>query len=201
MSLAYLDPGNLESSLQLGSYTNFQLVWVLWWATVMGLVLQEMSARIGLVTGKDLAQLVRGVSCCTSQCDLAGRPETLRVRFSLTASCVAQEYPRWLNYVIYAMMEVAVIGADIQEVVGSGIAINLLTGLDIWVGCLITGFDTFTFLIVQYVAAARARTQANARNSLTRCCSAISAAATSQCRPEQIRPALAGMRACAILRR
>ena len=52
MSLAYLDPGNLESSLQQGAYTRFSLVWVLWWATVMGLVLQEMSARLGLVTGR-----------------------------------------------------------------------------------------------------------------------------------------------------
>ena len=49
---AYLDPGNLESSLQQGAYTRFALLWVLWWATVMGLVLQEMSARLGLVTGR-----------------------------------------------------------------------------------------------------------------------------------------------------
>ena len=121
MSLAYLDPGNLESSLQLGAYTHFSLVWVLWWATVMGLVLQEMSARLGLVTGSDLAQLVRA------------------------------HYPRYVCYTVYVMMEIAVIGADIQEVVGSGVAIKLLTGLPVWVGCLITGFDTITFLAVQYL--------------------------------------------------
>lgn len=123
MSLAYLDPGNLESSLQMGGYVNFDLVWVLWWATVMGLVLQEMSARLGLVTGMDLAQMVRTY------------------------------YPRWVNYVVYIMMEIAVIGADIQEVVGSGVAIKLLTNgyVPIWVGCLITGIDTFTFLAVQYL--------------------------------------------------
>ena len=118
MSLAYLDPGNLEGSLQLGAYANFSLLWVLWWATVMGLILQEMSARLGLVTGCDLAQSVRAY------------------------------YPRWLCYTVYVMMEIAVIGADIQEVVGSGIAIKLLTGLPIWAGCLITGIDTFTFLAV-----------------------------------------------------
>ena len=123
MSLAYLDPGNLESSLQLGSYTQFQLVWVLWWATVMGLILQEMSARIGLVTGRDLAQAVR------------------------------DEYPRWLSFVVYAMMEIAVIGADIQEVVGSGIAFNLLSGgaIPVWAGCLITAFDTVTFLAIGWL--------------------------------------------------
>mmetsp|Transcript_84262 Transcript_84262/g.252709 ORF Transcript_84262/g.252709 Transcript_84262/m.252709 type:complete len:589 (+) Transcript_84262:117-1883(+) len=121
MSLAYLDPGNLESDLQEGAYTGYRIVWVLWWATVMGLILQEMSARIGIVTGRDLAQTVR-----------AG-------------------YPRWLNYVIYVNMEIAVIAADIQEVVGTSIAINLLSGgrVPIWMGCLITTFDTFSFLMVQ----------------------------------------------------
>jgi len=123
MSLAYLDPGNLESDLQQGSYTGLQIVWVLWWATVMGLILQELSSRIGCVTGSDLAQCVRGY------------------------------YPRWLNYVVYANMEIAVIGSDIQEVVGSGIALNLLTQgwMPVWVGCIITGLDTFTFLAVHYL--------------------------------------------------
>jgi hypothetical protein len=78
MSLAYLDPGNLESDLQQGAYTNNQLIWVLWWATVMGLVLQELSARIGIVTGSDLAEQSRA------------------------------SYPRWLNNTIYVMMEIAV---------------------------------------------------------------------------------------------
>ena len=59
MSLAYLDPGNLESDLQQGAYTGLTIVWVLWWSTVVGLILQELSARIGVVTGHDLAQTVR----------------------------------------------------------------------------------------------------------------------------------------------
>ncbi len=123
MSLAYLDPGNLESNLQQGAYTRLSIVWVLWWATVTGFVLQEMSARLGLVTGKDLAQAVR------------------------------EEYPRWLSLVVYVMMEVAVIGADVQEVVASGIAFNLLShgSIPVWVGCLITAVDTITFLAVGYL--------------------------------------------------
>ena len=84
MSLAYLDPGNLESDLQMGAYANLELIWVLSWATVMGFFLQELSARLALVTGLDLAQHVR------------------------------KGYPRWLNYVIYVMMEIAVIGSDVQ---------------------------------------------------------------------------------------
>jgi hypothetical protein len=122
MSLAYLDPGNLESDLQQGAYTGFSLVWVLWWATVMGLILQELAARLGVVTGMDLAEHVRS------------------------------GYPRWLNYAVYVNMEIAVIASDIQEVVGCGIAIYLLSngGIPVWAGCIITGIDTFTFLGVQY---------------------------------------------------
>mmetsp|Transcript_26789 Transcript_26789/g.90350 ORF Transcript_26789/g.90350 Transcript_26789/m.90350 type:complete len:593 (-) Transcript_26789:148-1926(-) len=121
MSLAYLDPGNLESNLQAGAYTGLRLTWVLWWATMMGLVMQESAARLALVTGCDLAQLVRA------------------------------RYPRWLNYVVYFNMEAAVIAADIQEVVGSAIALSLLSGgwVPLWLGCIITGLDTFTFLAVQ----------------------------------------------------
>jgi len=123
MSLAYLDPGNLESDLQQGAYTGLEIVWVLWWATVIGLILQELSARIGVVTGKDLAQNIR------------------------------KEYPLWMTYIIYVNMELAVVASDIQEVVGSGIAFNLLTNgwMPVWVGCIITGLDTFTFLAVHYL--------------------------------------------------
>lgn len=123
MSLAYLDPGNLESDLMQGAYTGYSIVWVLWWATVMGLILQELSARIGVVTGLDVAQSIR------------------------------KGYPKWLTVVIYINMELAVVTSDIQEVVGSAIAIYLLTNgaVPVWVGCIITGMDTFTFLAVHYL--------------------------------------------------
>jgi hypothetical protein len=111
ISLAYLDPGNLEANLQSGAYTGLRLTWVLWWATVLGLVMQETAARLALVTGRDLAQTVRA------------------------------HYPRWLTHVIYVMMEAAVVAADIQEVVGSSIALLLLSNgwIPLWLGCLITG--------------------------------------------------------------
>ena len=123
MSLAYIDPGNLESDLQQGAYTGGTLIWITWWSTVLGFLLQEMSARIGLATGCDLAQLVR------------------------------QHYPRWLSISVYVMMEIAVIGADIQEVIGTAVGLRLLFGLQLWVGCLITVADTFTFMLVQRLGA------------------------------------------------
>lgn len=121
MSLAYLDPGNLEADLQQGAYTNYTLLWVLFWATALGLLLQEMAARLGVVTGKTLAEAARA------------------------------EYPLATSYVLYAMMELAIIGSDIQEVLGSAIGLNILCGLELWVGCLVTGLDTFTFLAVHHL--------------------------------------------------
>ena len=118
MSLAYLDPGNLESDLQQGATTGATQVWVLWWSTVIGFVMQEGCARLGLVTGRDLAQ------------------------------CVRAGYPRWVSLMVYGAMELAVTGSDVQEVVGSAIALKLLFGLPLWAGCLVTVVDTLTFLLV-----------------------------------------------------
>jgi len=59
MSIAYLDPGNLEADLQAGAYAGYELLWVLLWCTFMGLVLQVLAARLGVVTGRNLAQMCR----------------------------------------------------------------------------------------------------------------------------------------------
>ena len=91
MSMAYLDPGNLTSDLQQGAYTEYQLLWVLWWSTVAGWILQVLSARLGVVTGRDLAQTCR------------------------------DEWPKWACYNLFFQIELAVIGADIQEVLGSAV--------------------------------------------------------------------------------
>lgn len=121
MSLAYLDPGNLESDLQSGAFTGYSLLWVLLLCTIAGLILQILSARLAMVTGRDLA-------------------ETCRV-----------EYPRPLSLLLWIMTELAIIGADIQEVVGTGIALRVLFGWPLWVGSVATGADTFTFLMIHYL--------------------------------------------------
>ena len=58
MSIAYLDPGNIESDMQSGAIAQYSLLWVTLWATVLGLVLQRLSARIGVVSGKHLAEVI-----------------------------------------------------------------------------------------------------------------------------------------------
>ena len=118
MSIAYLDPGNLEADLQSGAYAGNQLLWMLFWATVAGFILQVLALRLGVVTGKHLAQVCR------------------------------EEYSRPTSLVLWVMTETAIIGSDIQEVVGSAIAFKLLFGWSIVTGCIVTGLDTFTFLLL-----------------------------------------------------
>lgn len=113
MSIAFLDPGNLEGDLQSGAIAGYSLLWLLMWATAMGLLVQLLSARLGVATGRHLAELCR------------------------------DEYPNWARYVLWVMAELALIGADIQEVIGSAIAIKILSNgyLPLWAGVVITACD------------------------------------------------------------
>lgn len=113
MSVAFLDPGNLEGDLQAGAIAGYSLLWLLMWATAMGLLIQLLSARLGVATGRHLAELCR------------------------------EEYPRWARLLLWFMAEVALIGADIQEVIGSAIAIKILSNglIPLWMGVIITALD------------------------------------------------------------
>nr|GEY30339.1 metal transporter Nramp3-like [Tanacetum cinerariifolium] len=121
MSIAFLDPGNLEGDLQAGAIAGYSLLWLLMWATAIGLLVQLLSARLGVATGRHLAELCR------------------------------DEYPNWAGKLLWVMAELALIGADIQEVIGSAIAIKILTNgaLPLWAGVLITAFDCFIFLFLE----------------------------------------------------
>ncbi|KAG8377509.1 hypothetical protein BUALT_Bualt08G0040300 [Buddleja alternifolia] len=121
MSIGFLDPGNLEGDLQAGAIAGYSLLWLLMWATGMGLLIQLLSARVGVATGRHLAELCR------------------------------EEYPNWARILLWFMAEVALIGADIQEVIGSAIAIQILSRgvLPLWAGVLITASDCFIFLLLE----------------------------------------------------
>ncbi|GAB5573777.1 natural resistance-associated macrophage protein 2 isoform X1 [Prionailurus iriomotensis] len=120
MSIAYLDPGNIESDLQSGAVAGFKLLWVLLLATMVGLLLQRLAARLGVVTGLHLAEVCH------------------------------RQYPRVPRIILWLMVELAIIGSDMQEVIGSAIAINLLSvgRVPLWGGVLITIADTFVFLFL-----------------------------------------------------
>lgn len=120
MSIAYLDPGNIESDLQAGTVAQYRLLWVLMWSTVLGLLMQRLSARLGTVTGHHLAEL-----------------------------CY-RRYPRIPRIFLWLMIEIAIIGSDMQEVIGTAIALYMLTNklLPLWAGVLLTIMDTFSFLLL-----------------------------------------------------
>ncbi|OQR74993.1 protein Malvolio-like, partial [Tropilaelaps mercedesae] len=120
MSIAYLDPGNIESDLQSGAVASYKLLWVLLTATMFGLMMQRLAARIGVVSGHHLAELCR-----------------LR-------------YPKFTRYLLWILVEIAVVGSDMQEVIGTSIALYLLTNgrLQVYWGVIITICDTFTFLLL-----------------------------------------------------
>ncbi|KAL3726124.1 hypothetical protein ACJRO7_031069 [Eucalyptus globulus] len=121
MSIAFLDPGNLEGDLQAGAVAGYSLLWLLLWATAMGLLVQLLAARLGVATGRHLAELCR------------------------------EEYPTWARLALWFMAEVALVGADIQEVIGSAIALNILSNgvLPLWSGVIITAADCFIFLFLE----------------------------------------------------
>ncbi|XP_074047475.1 natural resistance-associated macrophage protein 1 [Macrotis lagotis] len=120
MSIAFLDPGNIESDLQAGAAAGFKLLWVLFWATVLGLLCQRLAARLGVVTGKDLAEI----------CHLY--------------------YPKVPRVLLWLVMEIAIIGSDMQEVIGTAISFSLLSArrIPLWGGVLITIVDTLFFLFL-----------------------------------------------------
>lgn len=97
MSIAYLDPGNIQSDLQSGVTADYKLLWVLLYSTSLGLLMQILSARIGVVTGKHLAEL-----CYT-------------------------RYPKLPRIFLWLMTEIAIIGSDMQEVIGTAVAIHMLS--------------------------------------------------------------------------
>ncbi|XP_035998564.1 natural resistance-associated macrophage protein 2 isoform X1 [Fundulus heteroclitus] len=120
MSIAYLDPGNIESDLQSGAKAGFKLLWVLLVATIIGLLLQRLAARLGVVTGMHLAEVCH------------------------------RQYPTVPRVILWLMVELAIIGSDMQEVIGCAIAFNLLSSgrIPLWAGVLITLIDTFFFLFL-----------------------------------------------------
>lgn len=119
MSIAYLDPGNLEADLQAGAYAGYQLLWVLMWCTFIGFLLQVLAARLGVATGSNLAQACR------------------------------KEYGRKTVWILWIMTEMAIIGSDIQEIIGGAIALHILFHVSLPVGTIIMAVSTFVLLGLQ----------------------------------------------------
>ncbi|RWR92348.1 metal transporter Nramp5-like protein [Cinnamomum micranthum f. kanehirae] len=119
VSVAYLDPGNLETDLQAGANNRYQLLWIILVGLSFALIIQSRSANLGVATGKHLSE-----------------------------HCKA-EYPKLVNYCLWILAEVSVIAADIPEVIGTAFALNILFGLPIWAGVLLAGLNTLLLLALQ----------------------------------------------------
>ncbi|MDB5353033.1 MAG: natural resistance-associated macrophage protein metal ion transporter [Planctomycetota bacterium] len=119
VSVGYMDPGNWATDLEGGAKFGYALIWVLLMSNLMAVLLQTLSARLGVVTGHDLAQGCRA------------------------------EYSRPVNFVLWLLAEVAIAACDLAEVLGTIIALKLLFGMPMLWGCLVTALDTFVLLWLQ----------------------------------------------------
>jgi manganese transport protein len=119
VSVGYMDPGNWGTDLQAGAQFKYGLLWVVGLASVMAIFLQVMSARLGVVTGKDLAQGCR------------------------------DWYPRWSRWPNYLLCELAICACDLAEVLGSAVALNLLFHIPLLWAVIITGLDVLLLLALQ----------------------------------------------------
>lgn len=119
VSVGYMDPGNWGTDLQGGAMFRYGLLWVVALASAMAIVLQILSARLGLATGRDLAQASR------------------------------DWYPRWTRLPNWLLCETAIGACDLAEVLGSAVAINLLFHIPILWAVLITAADVFLLLALQ----------------------------------------------------
>lgn len=118
ISVGYMDPGNWATDIAGGSQFGYKLIWVLLMSNLIAVLLQTMSARLGIVSGMDLAQASRNA------------------------------YPRWANIPLYIMAQIAIVACDLAEIIGMAIGLNLLFGLPLIWGISITILDTFLLLFL-----------------------------------------------------
>lgn len=120
-AVGYMDPGNWATDIAGGSRYNYTLIWVLLMSNIMAILLQSLAARLGIVSRRDLAQVCH------------------------------EEYPPVINIPLYILAEIAITATDLAEVLGSAIALQLLFGLPLIYGVILTAFDTLLLLLLSHV--------------------------------------------------
>ena len=119
VAVGYMDPGNWATDIAGGSKYGYSLLWVLVMSNLIALLLQTLSARLGIVRRRDLAQVSRDI------------------------------YPRVVNFSLYLLAEIAIAACDLAEVIGMAIGLNLLFGLPLIWGISLAILDTFLILWLQ----------------------------------------------------
>jgi manganese transport protein len=118
-SVAYVDPGNFATNIQGGAKFGYTLLWVVVCSNLMAMLIQTLSAKLGIATGRNLAELCR------------------------------QEFPRPLVWTMWVLMEGVAMATDLAEFLGAALGFNLLFGVPLWVAGLITAATTFLILGLQ----------------------------------------------------
>jgi manganese transport protein len=119
VAVGYMDPGNWATDLAGGARFGYALLWVIMMSNLMAILLQHLCIKLGVVTGRDLAQACR------------------------------DHYPRPMAWFLWVLAELAIAATDLAEVVGSAIGLQLLFGIPLLWGCLITSIDVLVVLYLQ----------------------------------------------------
>ena len=119
VSVGYMDPGNWGTDLAGGAQFKYALLWVVGVASLMAIFMQVLSARLGVVTGRDLAQ------------------------------CCREWYPAWTRWPNWLLCELAIGACDLAEVLGSAVALNLLFHIPVFWAVVITSGDVLLLLALQ----------------------------------------------------
>jgi manganese transport protein len=120
VSVGYMDPGNWATDLAGGAKFGYALLWVILLSNLMAMFLQSLCVKLGVVSGRDLAQACR------------------------------DEYSKPVSFVLWILCEIAIIACDLAEVIGSAVALNLLFGIPLVWGVVLTGFDVMLLLAAMH---------------------------------------------------
>lgn len=118
-AIAYIDPGNFATNIQAGATFGYTLLWVVVWANVMAMLVQLLSAKLGIATGKNLAEHIR------------------------------DRFPRPVVWAYWVQAEIIVMATDLAEFIGAAIGFKLLFGVTLLQGAVLTGIATFLILMLQ----------------------------------------------------
>jgi manganese transport protein len=115
-SVAYVDPGNFATNIQAGAEFGYLLLWVIIGSNLMAMLIQSLSAKLGIATGKNLAEHCR------------------------------DNFPKWVVIFMWALMELVAMATDLAEFLGAALGFNLLLGIPLWTAGLLTAVTTFLIL-------------------------------------------------------
>jgi manganese transport protein len=118
-SVAYVDPGNFATNIQGGAQFGYMLLWVVAASNLMAMLVQALSAKLGIATGKNLAEHCR------------------------------DQWPRWVVWSMWALMEIVAMATDLAEFLGAALGFNLLFGMPLFLAGLLTGAVTFAILALE----------------------------------------------------